>query len=274
MKIRTASAAAALLWLALPAAANAQDTQENQPPAWTPPRMLVLAHQEIKSGKAVERRQLEISSARAFDRLEVPVHFVVMQGLTGTGDSLALDPFDSYADIEKAVKALGSLYAAHPEVNRIQQSIDELIAGSKTVIAILRDDLSPRAVEADESKARFMRVTVIHLRPGREADFSDTGSQAPSLVYQVEAGTSEPTLIILEPMHKLEEADAARAPEASEKVQAAIVSRESNLYMISPEMSHVGKAFAAGDPGFWSVAPEGKKASASNEAKKSPPTQR
>jgi len=273
MKIPAALAAAVLLWLTLPAAAKAQDTEENQPPAWTPPHMLVLVHQEVKSGKAAERRQLEISSARAFDRLEVPVHFVVMEGLTGTGDSLSLDPFDSYADIEKAVTTLGSLYAAHPEINRIQQSIDELIAGSKTVIAILRDDLSPRAAEADESKARFMRVTVIHLRPGHEADFSDTGSQAPSLVYQVEAGTSEPTLIILEPMHTLEEADAARAPEASEKVQAAIVSRETNLYMISPEMSHVAKALAAGNPGFWSGASEGKKVSASSEAKKSPPAQ-
>jgi hypothetical protein len=31
----------------------------------------------------------------------------------------------------------------------------------------------------------------------------------------------------------------------------AYASTESNLYVISPEMSHVGKEFAAADPAFW-----------------------
>jgi hypothetical protein len=35
----------------------------------------------------------------------------------------------------------------------------------------------------------------------------------------------------------------------------AYVSTESNLYVISPEMAHASKEFAAADPGFWTPEP-------------------
>jgi hypothetical protein len=47
-------------------------------------------------------------------------------------------------------------------------------------------------------------------------------------------------------------ASAQATHRADQIARDAYLSTESNLYVLSPEMSHVSREFAAGDPQFWS----------------------
>jgi hypothetical protein len=139
----------------------------------------------------------------------------------------------------------------------------------------------------DLSKARFMRVLEVRLLPGHEGDFAESfrilsaayeriNSDTPWVVYQVNVGMPLPTFLVFVPMSALRQNDdllarrrtlqEAEGEDGEQRMQQiardAYASTESNLYGVSPEMSHVSKEFAAGDPEFWSLKPAISKAGA------------
>jgi hypothetical protein len=55
---------------------------------------------------------------------------------------------------------------------------------------------------------------------------------------------------------RIREAEGEDAAQQTEQIaREAYAATESNLYAISPAMSHVSKDFADGDPAFWSQKP-------------------
>jgi hypothetical protein len=240
-----------------------------------PPKLLVLVYQRFAFEKAAEIDQWEIGAARACQGLDVPNSWIVMDSVTGEPEALSFDPFDSFEQMEKPVAEWGAIYAAHPELGRLQGQIMAALTRQRTVIAVRRDDLSYRASRIDLSKARFMRVLEVRLHPGRENDFAEAfeklsaayekaQSDLPWVVYQVNLGTTSPTFLAFVPMRAVGENDdllrshasvLAAEGDTAERMQQiareAYVSMESNLYAVKPEKSHVSKAFAAGDPEFW-----------------------
>jgi hypothetical protein len=276
MKIRHSLLSALLLLLACASMASAQD-QASISDAVAPPNMLLLVRQEIKFGKAAERRKLEIASARAYDQLKVPISWIDLESLTGPPEALFFDPLDSYDNLDQSFAMYGQLLASHPDLARMQEDIETLVSGEKTFIAVRRDDLGFRPQTIDLSRARFMRVLEVRVYPGHEADFAEAAAilaqaydkidaDAPWVVYQVNAGAPSPCFLIFLPMSSLRQNDDllnwrqdlrnAEGEEASQRLEQiakeAFASSESNLYVIRPEMSHVQKEFAEGDPDFWS----------------------
>lgn len=243
-----------------------------------PPKLALLAYQQMQPGKAGTRQELEISIARAFDRLEAPISWIELEAMTGPPGALFFDPGNSYEEIEKAGGLLGSIFGAHPELAQKQQQVEELLAASSTVVALRRDDLGYRPDSVALAKARYVRIETVKIHSGHERDFIDAQntlrsaieknrSEAAWVVYQVNQGLPEPTFLIVEVLRSLKELDDRLAAHKSldaaqtdvERVHLeqlardAYISRESNLYAIHPEMSHVAKEFAAQDPQFWTV---------------------
>jgi hypothetical protein len=178
----------------------------------------------------------------------------------------------------------------HPELARLQEEIRKLETSERTTIAVRRSDLSYRAGLIDLSKARYMRVLEIRLLPGHEEEFVEAFKtlraayekiKADTLwvVYQVNVGMPSPTFFAFVPLGALRQNDdllAWRGPLRDAEGEAgagrmqqiareAYQSTESNLYAISPEMSHVFKEFADGDPGFWSPRASADAKSSGNE---------
>jgi len=256
----------------------AGQTKESAEPATAPPKLLVLVYQKFSFDKAADRDQWETAMARACQKLDVPNSWIVMESVTGEPEVLSFDPFDSFAQMEKPVAEWGPIYAAHPELGRLQAQINAALVSQRTVIAVRRDDLSYRANRIDLSKARSMRVLEVRLHPGRENDFAEAfkklsaayekiESDLPWVVYQVNLGMPSPTFLAFVPMKtvgqnddllKIRERLHAAEGEAAERMQQiareAYASTESNLYSIKPEKSRVSKEFAAGDPEFWTPA--------------------
>lgn len=252
-------------------------TEDLEYSAKAPPKLLLLVHQQFKPGAAAQWEKIQVAIARACNHLDVPNSWIDLQSLTGPPEALSFDPFDSFAQLDTAVPGWARFFAAHPEIARLQEQVPALVASDRTVIAVRRDDLGYRPNTIDLSKARYMRVLEVHLRPGHENDFVEAfkilsaayekiDSDTPSVVYQVNVGSPSPAFLAFVPMQALRQNDdlLARAPklreaegeDGTQRMQQiasdAYLSTESNLYAVKPAMSRVSREFAAGDPDFWS----------------------
>jgi len=275
--------------------ASTQD-QTSVSTAGAPPKLLLLVHREIKFGKAGERQKLEASLTRAFDRLTVPNSWIDLQSITGPPKALSFDPFDSFEHLGRAADDWGRIFAARPELARMQEEVEALVSSESTLIAVRRDDLGYRPDSIDLSQARFLRVFEVRLLPGHESDFVEAfeilgeayqkiKADLPWVVYEVNVGVPAPAFLIFVPMRTLQQNDdllswrkslreaegEVAARRMDEIARDAYVSTESNLYVVSPEMSHVSKDFARGDPEFWTPRrpPESAKPAAGKEDRKS-----
>jgi len=254
---------------------EAQNTGPEETPT-LPPKIVLLVYRKIQLGKASGRQKLEAGMSRACDRVAVPNSWIDLESLTGPPETLSFDPFESFAQVDKAFSVWGQIYATHPELARLQQQIDATLASERTVIAVRRDDLGYRALSIDLSKARFLRVLEVRLQPGHENDFAEVfkilsaayekiHSDTQWMVYQVNVGMPSPSFLIFVPMTALRQNDdllarqkslrEAEGEEVAERMQQiareGYASTESNLYYINAEVSHVSKEFASGDPDFW-----------------------
>jgi hypothetical protein len=279
MKSTLLAAASLLFVTAIPQAISAQD---QAPPniAGAPPKMLLLVHQEFLPGKAAERRKLEVAISRACDRLNVPNSWIDLESLTGPQEALFFDPFDSFEQVDTAFAEWGRIFASHPDLARMQEELQTLVAAERTIIALRRDDLGYRPQSIDFSKARFLRVLEVRAIPGHENEIAESfrilagayekiKADLQWVVYQVNVGMPSPAFLVFVPMRALKQNDdllewrrplrEAEGEEAAHRIEQiareAYSMTESNLYFIRPETSHVSKEFAEGDPSFWSPKP-------------------
>jgi hypothetical protein len=262
-------------------AANAAAQDSGWPNlAGTPPKLLLLVYQQYKLDKTAERNKLEASIARACGNLNVPNMWIDLETITGPAGALFFDPFDSFEHVEKALGEWGKIYATHPDMGRTQEELRTFVTSERTIIATRRDDLGFQAQSIDLSKARFLRVLEVRVNPGHEAEFTEAfkmlGSayekiraDTPWVVYQVNVGMQVPTFLVFVPMRALKQNDdllnwrptlrRAEGEEGAKRMEQiardAYSQTESNLYVISPETSHVSKEFASGDAAFWSPKP-------------------
>jgi len=241
-----------------------------------PPKLLLLVHQQVLPGKAAERQRLEVQTSSRFDELNILITWIELEAVTGPPQALFFDPADSFAELDRAGAMLASTFATYPELAQQQQQIEERLASSKTVVAVRRDDMSYGAERMDLSKARYLRISVVSLRPGHERDFAEAQAlrnlastreraEGAWVVYEVNSGVAQPAFLIVQALRAL--ADADKELDTVRKLQQSLAetersrleqvareayaSIESNLYVIHPEMSHVPNEFASGDPNFW-----------------------
>ncbi len=256
--------------------------QNGQAPAapGTPPKVLLVAHEELKPGKESAYAKLAAAIVRGYSRAKIPVYWLALPAVTGSPEVLYLDAFSSFDEAEKTGVTLSAALAAHPDLAQMQDRPLGFVTSEKTVIALRRDDLGYRPGAIDLSKARYLRINVFHLRPGYEAEFAEAAkiagaayekvnANAPWVVYQVNAGTEGPTFLVFQPMRALKDVDdailRAKAVQDAEgeaggqRLQQisreAFASTASHIYAMNPAMSHVSADFAAGDPDFWRPKP-------------------
>lgn len=263
---------------------SAQDKKPANEAA-APPNVLLLVHQDIPPGKAAERQKLEVNVARACDRLGAPSYWIDLQSLTGQQQAIFFDPFESYEHLGQARAEWNQFFSGHPDLAKMQEEIEGLLVGERTSVAVRRDDLGYLAEAIDLSEARYMRVHEIRLFPGHENDAAEAfkiladaygkiQADTPWVVYEVNVGMPSPTFVVFLPMSELKqnddllawnldlmEAEGEQGRETLQRIaREAYATTESNLYAVSPEMSHVSKDFAGADPDFWlhHEAPEAK----------------
>lgn len=251
-----------------------------QVPVTAPPNILVLVDQQFKPADEGTREKLASQIAQACSQFDVPNQWIELQSITGVPRTLSFDSFDSFAQIDDAAVGWPRVWADHPDLSQLQGQLRELVKKERTIIAERRSDLSFEASSIDLSKMRYMRVLEVHLQPGHEADFVEAfktlraayakiKADTPWVVYQVNLGTPTPAFLAFVPMRALRQNDdlltwrpllreaegEVAAKRMDQIAKEAYASTESNLYAVRPDLSHVFKDFADGDPDFWTPRP-------------------
>jgi hypothetical protein len=215
---------------------------------------------------------------RAYATAGAAVNVIGMAAITGLAETWLLEAHDSFASVERLDRVLSSLPPAPGTGDLSDPLQDDVLAPSRTMIAIYRDAWSNRPADAIRSlpKARYFQFAICRIRLGAEAEFGELvrlrratsdsiNLDRPELAYQVVSGAPAGTFIFVTPLPTLAAMDEARAPLPvyAEPLAAARakdgprisydseISRERLLLRVDPRISYVSDAFSESDPAFW-----------------------
>jgi hypothetical protein len=250
--------------------------------AAAPPKVLWIYREDVKVARGVVHDRVEHSFAQLWAKGGVQP-FLAMEAMSGNPtEILFVSGYDSFASFEKDYqtygKALSGPMKAEYDVLAKQES--ELVNSVRSIIAVFRPDLAAQ-IMPDLPKARYTEITVMRTRPGKteafaaavklyQSAYEKANINVPWAIYEVSEGAPSGTFLILTSYKSLKEVDDFLAMEP--KIMAAIgeealknmsresadvfMSIESNMYVFSPEKSHVSKDFVAADPEFWAPKPK------------------
>lgn len=259
-----------------------------------PPKVLQIYREEVKVGKAPAHVKIEKGFVAAAAKANWPTHYLAMTTVTGPSEAWFLTGYPSFAAWEKDRADTEKNSAFTADLDRLVEKDGELLTNGRSLVAILREDLSAGG-PVDIPKMRYFRLLTFRVRPGHESDFQDAVKivrsayekakiDLPWAVYQISGGMPGPTFMVLTPMKSMSEIDAAiaragtireaRGPE-NEKALTKLASDgyasvEENVFAFSPAMSYPSKEFVARDPEFWTPKPATKAAAPAKKAEAKP----
>jgi hypothetical protein len=241
-----------------------------QQPAGPPP-VLRIFREDIKEAKGLAHEKTEAAVMQAMARLNYPSRILGLETLTGTPQAWFLEGHTTFASIAESGAALDN-----PEITALTTTDEESLTGSRSMIAVLRPDLSFGTDQINLPKVRFFNIITIRIRAGQEQEFTEvgkmmvgaaakSGSGQPVATYQVVSGAPNGTFLLMEPAESLKSMD--EAPQRTQAVYQAlgdtgmkrlskasadtIANEESVLFAVNPEMSYPAKEWVTADPGFW-----------------------
>ena len=261
-----------LLSAAIPVLAQTQ-----APP---PAKVLQIIREQVKPGKSVAHERVEVGWPSAFAKANWPTNYVAMTSVSGPGEAWYVNPWDSFAAIEKDQQAVDKNPALKAQLDALSAQDGEMLSGISTILAVYRDELSYHP-NIEWSKARYVNVTTYRINPGRQQDFvafrkivNDAHTKANMneswVVYEVVSGLPAGTYMLFAPLKSMADLDAQADMHGKSyqdvvgednrsrmrELQRETLQNVSNqVFSMSPKMSYVGKDFAAGDPDFWTPKP-------------------
>jgi hypothetical protein len=247
--------------------------------AMPPPPLIQIAREEVKPGHGAAHANTEAAWTRIMRQAKSTDYYLGMSSMSGPAEAWFLMGYGSYADYEAKQNELDSNPEAKKEIEVIQQADGEHLSGTRTFLASYRKDLS-FGPDVEIGKMRYFRIRTFRVKQGQNKAFEEgvktalaayEKSRYPAsfAFYEVTAGMSSPTFVVLRPMKSLAEMDAAGAADKAfqealgedgrkqmQKVFAETVNGvENQLFAFSPKLSFVGPKTLASDPAFWTVKP-------------------
>ena len=254
-----------------------------------PPTILQIYREMVKFDKDTDHIKNEQAWAAALAANKVPPASIGTVTLSGGDEAWFLAGFDSYADLEKTAQLMQG-----PKYEAFRQKDSELVNEGHGAIARLNEEWSYHLM-FDVAHTRYFEVEVIHLRPGRTADWAQIAKgdneamtkasiDEHDIAYDTEFGEGGHLVYIFTPHKSLAEIDASNAAQAAfmksfsdderkhrtELIQQAVITADAFLLQIVPEMSYPLDTWIKADPGFWKPkhAPAKAAAAAPSEEKK------
>jgi hypothetical protein len=283
--MRIAKFAAALAAVAVPVLA--------QEPIAAPPVMRITV-EDIKPGSMGAHEKSVASYLALFSRAQAPQPRIGMVPVAGDQNQVVyLEGFPSFEALEASDRKLEAAMSASPslqaELEALEKSSGPLHSSQRTMVAMLRSDLSYRPLSMSAvGKSRYFDVTTIRLKPGRVSDYEGYVKQTnrarekadvaeSTAVYQVTAGGPLGTFMTFRANHSLAEMDAARAGLAARTkaieealggeevvrqrratIEEIVLDGRSALYALNPRLGTPIAQIASADPDFWTPKAPGK----------------
>ncbi len=260
------------------------------------PKVIRVFREEIKQGREAAHEKSEASFPKLLTKYKYPANLLGLWAVAGISEAWFIEGHDSFESVERADAAVDKNAAMRTEMSNFDSTDGELRANSRTMLAVLRPDLSYKADQfmGVLPKMRYISTTVVRIRPRTDVQLAELGRKAvaayeramldqPVATYQIVSGGASGMYLLFAPMRSMKTLD--EAPERQRAMVQAlgtegamaftraasevITSEEVLLLAMSPKMSYVSKEFAAVDPEFWNPKPEAAKPAKAKPAEKS-----
>jgi hypothetical protein len=266
-----------LLGLCLVLACSCITVAQEKSQASSIPKVLQITREFTKPGRAGNVHEAaESAFVQASTRAKWPTHYLAMTSLSGKQRALFLTSYASLEAWEKdtAAVAKNPTFAAALEAASVADGaqLDSVDQG----VFVFNEEMSLRPV-ADLSQMRFMEVSVYHVRPGHEREWSEAVKMVKAAyekavpsshwgvfnqVYGGEGGsylvlTSRKTLAEVDHGFQVEDKqfEAAIGADGMKKldelIAASVQSSLHQLFAFNPHMSYVADEWIKADPDFW-----------------------
>ncbi len=259
------------------------------------PKVLQITREFVKPYKGgAAHDKTESAFVQAAARAKFPVHYIALNSLSGKARALFLTPYDSFDAWGKANDLVDKNKALSAEFERAGIADGELLDSVDSLVYTYDEELSYKP-HPDLSHARYMEISVFHVRLGHRDDWrklgkivrdahDKAGTSAHWAMFEVAYGADDGTYIALSADKSLADIDTGYDEDKkfrdalgedgmkslSELYGATVDSSHSELFSINPHQSYVSEEWIKADPEFWkprSPAPAAKPAA---EEKKTP----
>lgn len=243
----------------------------------TPPRILRIFREDIKSGKGSAHERVEAGYVRALSKAGY-ASYIALEGISGPTQAWFVERYNSYEELEKSIK-LGQEEPLKSSLATLDGQDGELRTGERGMIAVYQPDLSYTPGEALAGKSRYYGINTVRVRPGHTEDYAELrkltnaafrkiGSTQRRAVYLVTSGAPSGTYLILSAMESLKAMDAPAGSMTMRQAYGAdyaryqkllgdsVISGENTLFAINPKMSNPPKEYIATDQDFWAPKPK------------------
>ena len=218
------------------------------------------------------------ASLKPYANVGAAVNVIGMTAVTGLPETWLVEAHYSFASVEELDQKVSAMSPVRNLSDSSDPLQDDVLAPSRTMLALYRPAWSYRADQAIRMfpRARYFQVSIFRIRPGTEADFGELirlrratadvmNLDRPELAYQVMSGAPSGTFIFLSPIESLRSFDDgvnpvpvyaeglanSRAKDGSKIATDTEISREHLLFRVEPRISYVSSDFADVDPEFW-----------------------
>jgi hypothetical protein len=275
--------------LAIPGAsiAAAQDTA-------TIPMVLQITREYVKPYKGgAAHDKTESAFVQAQVRAKFPAHYVALNSLSGKSRALFLTSYDSFATWGKDNDLVNDNKTLAADFERAGLADGELLESVDSGVFTYSEDLSYKP-HPDLSHARYMEITLFHVRLGHAKDFhtlakmvkdahDKAGDSAHWAMFEIAYGADDGTYIALSADKSMADIDTgfsedkkfrdALGDDGMKKLDElygeTVDVSNSELFSINPHQSYVSDDVIKADPMFWKP-----KAASTTAAAKPAPTEK
>ena len=225
-----------------------------------------------KNGAA--HNKTESAFLQAMYKAKFPAYYVGLTSMSGKSRSLYLTIYNSFAEWEKDNTLVDKNPALSGELERASVADGELLESVDSLVYTYDKDLSYKS-RPDLIGARYMEISVYHVKSGHRADWNKlgklvkdahdkAGTSAHWAMYEIAYGTQDGEFVALSADKSMADIDTGFGEnkkfmdalgddgkkQMRELFASAVDYSRSELFSINPKMSYVPDAWIKADD-FW-----------------------
>ena len=259
------------------------------------PKVLQITREYTKPYKnGMAHDKTESAFIQAMTKAKFPAYYLGLTSMSGKSRSLFLTRYADFAEWEKDNKLVDKNPALNAELERDSVTDGELLESVDSLVYTYDEDLSYKP-RRDLARARYMEISVFHVRPGHRAEWlklgkivkdahDKAGTSAHWSMFEMAYGAQEGEYVALSADNSMADIDTGYSEEKKfmdalgengvkqfrELFASAVDYSRSELFSINPKMSYVSDEWIKADPDFWKPKPAATQAAKPAVAEKKP----
>ncbi len=270
--------------------------QEAAPGTASVPKVLQITREFVKPGKAgMAHDKAEALFVDAMSRAKWPTHYIALTSLSGKPRGLYLTSYESFEAWQKDSNATSKNASLSAALDRAAMADGELLESTDQAVFYFHEEMSQHP-RADLSQMRYMELTLFHVRPGKEKQWSEVVKMAKAGyekgvpeahwgMFEELYGADGGTFLLLSSHKSLAEIDrgllqskqftTAMGDDGMKKLDELYAEccepAQQQLFAFNPHQSYVQDEWIKADPDFWNSAKPAAKPMAMARDKKAKP---